>query len=235
MNWRITRFPLLASTNDLALDWMRSGRAAAGDVLVTEEQLAGRGRPGRTWHSPRGALLVTVVLPFRPERVGWTALAAGAAVASTARELGVAAGVKWPNDVVLDGRKLAGVLAETSVPGLVAIGIGMNVSNPLPDDPALADRTARLADSLPGITPEAVLEALLPQLAGYWALLLAEDLTPLHERWTGLDTTTGRRLRWSQEAVTGTAVGLDAAGGLLIRTDAGRVVAANVGEVSFLD
>lgn len=234
MTWRISRFPILASTNDLALDWMRSGRATAGDVLVTEEQLSGRGRPGRVWHSPKGALLMTAVLPFIPERVGWTSLAAGVAVASAARDLGAPAGVKWPNDVVLNGRKLAGVLAETSVPQLVAIGIGMNVSNPLPDDPELANRSARLADTVPDADVEIVLNRVLARLASCWELLRASDLTPLRSAWEGLDTTAGRRLRWSERGVTGVAEGVNEHGALILRTTEGRLVTAAVGEVTFL-
>src|SRR3954469_13932066 len=114
MNWRIERFAVLPSTNDLALTRMRCGEARAGDVIVAGSQSAGRGRPGRTWHSPEGALLMTAVLPFHPARAGWNALAAGAAVASAVRALGAPAGVKWPNDVVIHGRKLAGILAETT-------------------------------------------------------------------------------------------------------------------------
>lgn len=234
MNWNVTRFPVLASTNDLALEWMRAGQARAGDVLVTAEQRAGRGRPGRTWHSPPGALLMTVVLPFVPERVGWTSLAAGLAVATAVREWGVPAGVKWPNDVVLEGRKLAGVLAETSVPGLVAVGIGLNVTNPLPPDPELAARTARLADHLPEITVEQVLDRVLVQLERQWSLLSVLNGCPLSLAWAELDTTRGRRLRWSEEGVTGTAEGVDDTGALILRTDSGRLITAAVGEVTFL-
>lgn len=234
MNWNVTRFPLLASTNDLALEWLRAGQARAGDVLVTAEQLAGRGRPGRSWHSPRGALLMTAILPFAPERVGWTALAAGIAVASAVRELGAPAGVKWPNDVVLEGRKLAGILAETSVPGLVAVGIGMNVTNPLPPDPDLAARTARLADLVPGVDVDGMLQRVLGHLAGTWSLLAAADLHPLQRAWTELDTTQGRRVQWSAAGVCGTAEGIDETGALLLRTDDARLVTAAVGEVTFL-
>lgn len=234
MNWNVTRFPVLASTNDLALEWMRAGNARAGDVLVTAEQRAGRGRPGRAWHSPPGALLMTAVLPFVPERVGWTSLAAGIAVATAVREWGVPAGVKWPNDIVLDGRKLAGVLAETSVPGLVAVGIGLNVTNPLPADPELAARTARLVDTLPEITVEQVLEQVLAQLERQWTLLEVLDACLLSVVWEALDTTRGRRLRWSEEGVTGTAEGVDEHGALILRTDSGRLVTAAVGEVTFL-
>jgi BirA family transcriptional regulator, biotin operon repressor / biotin---[acetyl-CoA-carboxylase] ligase len=238
MNWRIHRFPLLASTNDLALSCLRAGTARAGDVIVAAEQAAGRGRPGRSWHSPKGALLCTAVLPFLPERAGWAALAAGIAAARAARDLGAPAGVKWPNDVVLDGRKLAGILVETCVPDLAAVGIGMNVANPLPPEPELAARTARLADFLPPAGPEsgveAALRAALARLAGCWELLLAADLEPLRREWEALDTTAGRRVRWSEEGITGTAVGVDADGALLLRTEDERTIAARVGEVAFL-
>jgi BirA family biotin operon repressor/biotin-[acetyl-CoA-carboxylase] ligase len=238
MHWRLRRFPILASTNDLALEWLRSGQAAAGDVLVAEEQLAGRGRPGRVWHSAKGALLFTAVLPFRPERVGWTSLTAGIAVAEAVRSLDAPAGVKWPNDVVLEGRKLAGILAETTATTsppchILAVGIGVNVTNPLPDDPALAGRAARLADFLPAVTTEQVLEAVLQRLAERWPLLAASDLGPLLQAWVELDTTRGRRVRWSQEDLTGVAQGVDDAGALLILADDGRRVAAAAGEVEF--
>ena len=234
MNWSVTRFPVLASTNDLALEWMRAGTARAGDVLVAAEQRAGRGRPGRTWHSPPGALLMTAVLPFVPERVGWTSLAAGAAVATAVRGLGVPAGVKWPNDVVVEGRKLAGVLAETSVSGLVAVGIGMNVTNPLPPDPELAARTARLVEYLPSATVELLLERVLGELERHWGLLSAPENRPLSTVWEELDTTRGRRLRWSEAGITGIADGVDVSGALILRTTDDRLVTAAVGEVTFL-
>ena len=233
MNWRIHRFPILPSTNDLALEWMRSGQATAGDVLVADEQLAGRGRPGRAWHSGHGALLFTAVLPFWPERVGWTALAAGVAVASAVRELGAPAGVKWPNDVVLRRRKLAGILVETSTPGLAAVGVGMNVSNPLPEE--VRERAVRLDDSVPDVTPESVLDAVLGQMAAAWDRLSVNDLAALRERWEALDTTVGRGVRWSEAGIVGTADGIEDSGALRIRTDDGRVLVAAVGEVGFLD
>lgn len=233
MNWQIRRFPILASTNDLALEWIRANMAPAGTVLVAEQQTSGRGRPGRVWHSPRGALLTTVVLPFYPEHVGWTALAAGLAVCRTARELGVPAGVKWPNDVVVSGKKLAGVLVETSSPKLAAVGIGLNVHNPPPDDPELAARTARLADDCPGITVDAVLERLLPHLAQAWSQLAAGDLTSLRTSWSEMDTTAGRRVRWAHGNLAGTAEGVEADGSLRIRTDGAVPVVVSAGEVVF--
>jgi BirA family biotin operon repressor/biotin-[acetyl-CoA-carboxylase] ligase len=234
VNWRVHRFSILASTNDLALTWMRSGRATAGDVIVAGEQTAGRGRPGRAWHSAKGSLLMTAVLPFPAERAGWVALAAGVAVARAARSLGVEAGVKWPNDVVLNGRKLAGVLAEVGGSGPVAVGVGLNVCNPLPEDPELALRIARLADVAPGVTVEAALDAVLEQLALAWTALQQPDLTPLRHAWQEMDATVGREVLWSHGPLHGIAEGFDEAGALLIRGRDGRIVRATIGEVTFL-
>jgi BirA family biotin operon repressor/biotin-[acetyl-CoA-carboxylase] ligase len=157
------------------------------------------------------------------------------AVARAVRELGAPAGVKWPNDVVLDGRKLGGILAETSVANLVALGIGLNVCNPPPEDPRLAARSTRLVDAVPGIGVEDVLEPLLRHLSAFWQMLLAPDLAPLRGAWSELDTTSGRRLHWSEGDARGLAEGVDADGALRIRTDDGRLVAVQVGEVVFLN
>lgn len=232
--WRVNRFPILESTNDLALAWIRSNLTTAGDVLVAAEQTGGRGRPGRRWHSPKGSLLFTAVLPFYPHRVGWTSLAAGVAVAQACRDFGAPAGVKWPNDVVLQDRKLAGVLVEANSTGLVAVGIGMNVTNPVPDELTNGYRAARLADFVPNVTVEEALDAVLARLAENWDLLASTDLNPLRRLWTEFDTTAGRKLRWSHGDRCGIAEGVLESGALRIRTDDGVLLTASVGEVGFV-
>lgn len=235
IRWNVSRFGTVASTNDLAMERMRAGAASPGDVFVAERQSAGRGRLGRAWDSPPGALILTAVLPFYPHRVGWTALAAGIAVARAVRDLGAPAGVKWPNDVVLEGRKLAGILAETAGRDLVAVGIGLNVVNPPPEDPQLAARVVRLADVLPSPTVEAALERVLARLAEYWAALSGRELGVLRREWEALDTTRGRRVHWTHGDVLGVAVGVDETGALRIRAEDGDVVVASVGEVLFVE
>jgi BirA family biotin operon repressor/biotin-[acetyl-CoA-carboxylase] ligase len=234
-NWRVSRFPILESTNDLALAWIRSNLTSAGDVVVAAEQTGGRGRPGRQWHSPKGALLFTAVLPFYPHRVGWTSLAAGVAVAQACRDFGAPAGVKWPNDVVLHERKLAGILVEANSTGLVAVGIGMNVTNPVPEELNNGYRAARLADFVPNVTVDDALEAVLTRLAETWDLLAAPDLNPLRRLWSEFDTTIGRKLRWSHENLFGTAEGVIESGALRIRTEEGALLTASVGEVGFVN
>ena len=233
--WRVNRFPILESTNDLALAWIRSNLTSAGDVVVAAEQTGGRGRPGRRWHSPKGALLFTAVLPFYTHRVGWTSLAAGVAVAQACRDLGAPAGVKWPNDVVIHDRKLAGVLVETNSTGLVAVGIGLNVTNPVPEDVTDGYLGARLADFVPKVTVDDALDAVLSRLSETWDLLAAPEMTRLRQLWAELDTTAGRKLWWSQGELLGIAEGVIETGALRIRTEDGRVHTASVGEVGFVN
>jgi BirA family biotin operon repressor/biotin-[acetyl-CoA-carboxylase] ligase len=129
--WRVEVVPLAGSTNALVADRARAGEPA-GLVVVAEEQTAGRGRLDRSWVSPPRAGLTLSVL-VRPElppgQWPWLPLLTGLAVAQALRsQAGVEAVLKWPNDVLVDGRKVCGVLAEVPVPGAAVLGIGLNVS-----------------------------------------------------------------------------------------------------------
>jgi BirA family biotin operon repressor/biotin-[acetyl-CoA-carboxylase] ligase len=121
------------STNDEALDWASQG-APEGALVVAGHQSAGRGRRGRTWHAPPGsALLFSLVLrpELSPERLGLLTTALGVAGAEAARSFGLDAKVKWPNDVMVEGRKLAGVLVESRLSGdrvEAVAGMGFNIS-----------------------------------------------------------------------------------------------------------
>lgn len=191
VEWRHHYYEEVASTNDLALAALAEGTARSGDLHLAQRQTAGRGRDGREWHSTEGALLFTAVLPFH---AGWTALGAGIAVARAARCLGVPAGVKWPNDVLVGREKLAGILCEARDSRLAAVGIGINVANKLP---ARLDRpAARLVDLAPGVTPEQVLPVVLEQLDLVWRLLDRGDLEALRREWDLLDAMRGRPVNW---------------------------------------
>ncbi|MFZ5851832.1 MAG: biotin--[acetyl-CoA-carboxylase] ligase, partial [Actinomycetota bacterium] len=129
--WRELRVVAETGSTQADLALAAQGGAGEGLVLVAERQRAGRGRLDRSWVSPpRAGLTFSVLLrPGPPEaRWGWLSLLGGVAVAvAVQRVTGVAAAVKWPNDVLVEGRKLAGVLAER-VAGAVVLGVGLNVS-----------------------------------------------------------------------------------------------------------
>jgi len=143
------------STND---DIHRAAEDGApdGTVVVASSMSAGRGSRGRTWHAPLGGLWMTVLRrPSVPAATGVLSLRVGLAVAQLLEQsIAVPVALKWPNDVMLDDRKLGGVLCEMRwhgpEPGWVAIGVGLNVTNPLPD--ALRQRATNMARYAPDIT-----------------------------------------------------------------------------------
>jgi BirA family biotin operon repressor/biotin-[acetyl-CoA-carboxylase] ligase len=146
----------LGSTNDRVKLLVRDG-APEWTTVLADVQTAGRGREGRSWASPAGGLYLSVLLRPAFRHVGVLPLAAGVAVAEAAGEQGVEAALKWPNDVQVDGRKLAGILAEAASGSAgtewVALGIGLNVAAPSASLPLeLRGAVASLADS--GACPE---------------------------------------------------------------------------------
>jgi BirA family biotin operon repressor/biotin-[acetyl-CoA-carboxylase] ligase len=150
-------YPSLGSTNDRAKE-LAQGGAQEGTLVVADEQTAGRGRAGRTWFSPPGAgLAFSVVLrpaASSPEEIGvWTALGALATRAALVR-LGTSPSIKWPNDVLLERGKVAGVLAEAvwedDTVTSVVIGIGVNVRPESVPGPKTLDYPAVCVDSVVG-------------------------------------------------------------------------------------
>lgn len=210
-------FTTLDSTNRYLLQCATTG-APAGLVAVADEQTAGRGRLGRTWVAPAGsALLVSALLrPDLPaDRTHLVTLAAGlAAIAALENLTDVRAGLKWPNDVVIGDRKLAGILAEADGAGAIVVGMGCNVR---PD--ALPPELADIATAV-----EVDREQLLVEwLVAYDARLAALDAVVPEA--IARSATLGRRVRVElpHETITGTATGLTEEGFLVVD---GRVVSA---------
>jgi BirA family transcriptional regulator, biotin operon repressor / biotin---[acetyl-CoA-carboxylase] ligase len=207
-----------SSTNDRARELARAG-APHGTLVTAAEQSAGRGRQGRTWSAPAGrALLLSLVLRDWPYLVP---LVAALAVADVA---GPEARVKWPNDVLLDGRKVAGILAEgRPQEGWLVLGIGLNVAVDLADlPPELRDTAGTL-----GRAPEQV-EATRAELLAALERRLAEPPEATLTALRGLDALHGREVRWA--AGTGRAAGIDDEGRLLVQTPSG-LEAIGSGEV----
>jgi BirA family transcriptional regulator, biotin operon repressor / biotin---[acetyl-CoA-carboxylase] ligase len=203
------------STNDRARELAEQG-APHGALVTAGEQTAGRGRHGRTWVTPPGtAIAASLVLR---EWDALLSLRAGLAVADVA---GPAARVKWPNDVWLDGRKVAGILVEARNGGWAVLGIGVNVAL----DPAtLPPEVAEIAGTLGRDDVEAVLTELLGTLEHRLAQDAAGVVADLRER----DALLGRRV--VHAGGEGEAAGIDESGALLV-TAAGRTTAVSTGEV----
>lgn len=219
-----------ASSNDLLL--ARAGQGAgAGSVLVVDRQTAGRGRRGRNWASaPESSLTFSLLWRFDGgvERLAGLSLAVGVAVVRALAALGVrGAALKWPNDVLLAGRKLSGILVELSSErrGMVAvIGIGLNLRLP-PADVVLDTPAAALADALSAPPERHVLLAqLLIELAPVLDRFARDGFLALRDEWQSLHAWQDapvRVLRDGRVELEGVCRGADADGALLVETAAG--------------
>ena len=213
------------STNERARQ-LALACAPHGTLVTADQQSAGRGRQGRSWSAPAGsALLMSLVLrelePTLP-------LAAAVAVCEACEAVApVACGIKWPNDVWIDERKLAGILVEgRPQEGWGVLGIGLNVAmaeDEFPEELRGAATSLRIAAGEPPST-----ERLLNELLGTLDRRLADPAAEVLEAWRARDALRGRTVRW--QGGEGTAAGIDAEGALLVETTDGRV-ALDAGEV----
>jgi BirA family biotin operon repressor/biotin-[acetyl-CoA-carboxylase] ligase len=213
-----------SSTNDRARELVLAG-APHGTLVTADAQSAGRGRQGRTWSAPAGhALLLSVVLRDPPPLLPlYAAVAIAETVAGVATDR--EAGIKWPNDVHLDGRKVAGILAEgRPQEGWAILGVGLNVAVRLQDLPPELHGTAATLGLSAG-QRHAVLDTLLATLGDVLALT-PEDLL---DAWRARDVLRGRDVSWG--GGTGVAAGVDGDGCLVVELDGGGRTALDAGEV----
>ncbi len=230
----IYHFANLSSTNDWLKEASRQG-LPEWSLALADSQTAGRGRHGRAWASPRGNLYLSVLLrPRLPaDRVGLLPLLAGVAVAETAGAWGIEARLKWPNDVVVGGQKLAGILVEgvSGGGGLEAavVGVGLNLLQELGGVPEDVRRSAASVEALAGrlLAPVAAAACVLGRLRAWYDVL---GLTPqtVVEAWRRLSVPWWGRpveVRSGAEAIRGVAEGIEERGGLVLqREDGSRVV-----------
>jgi BirA family biotin operon repressor/biotin-[acetyl-CoA-carboxylase] ligase len=220
--------PRVTSTLDMVHELAAEG-APGGTVVLADEQVKGRGREGRRWHSPRGAgiLLGYLHRPVQEPVSGVLALRVGLAVGETLAVLGFLPRLKWPNDVVLGDHKVGGILCETRTgndgAAWVSVGVGLNVHGPVPAE--VVERAGALDEVKPGITRLAVLEELIPrlhQLRSGSALSDAEQAA-----YRRLDWLAGREV---VEPLAGRVSGVDPDGALVVETGSGmrRVLAGTV-------
>jgi BirA family biotin operon repressor/biotin-[acetyl-CoA-carboxylase] ligase len=216
------------STNQRAKELAAAG-APHGTLVTAAEQTAGRGRQGRTWLAPPGsAILMSLVVRGAGEAYALLPLATALAVSEACEEHApVECAIKWPNDVWIDRRKVAGILLEgRPQEGWAVIGVGLNVSTAeeeLPEE--LRDTaTSLVAAGAEDIDKEAVLATVLARLGDWLAAKPVEVITA----WSHRDALLGDRIRWN--GGEGVAAGIDDSGALLVDTDDGRV-SLDAGEV----
>jgi BirA family biotin operon repressor/biotin-[acetyl-CoA-carboxylase] ligase len=218
---------LTDSTNERALELAAAG-APGGTVVTAFEQSAGRGRQGRSWSAPAGkALLCSAVLAPLDSRHRLLPLSVPLAVCEAAEGLGAGhCAVKWPNDVWIGGRKLAGVLIEARPPRWAVIGIGLNVAIEAEEFPAELRDTAASIGAGAGV--EEALASVCDAL-DRWVEAVDPDVLAEFDR---RDALRGRVIAWTGAGSgTGTAEGVDEDGRLRVATPDGDHITLGAGEV----
>lgn len=235
----------LGSTNTVALELAGAG-ASEGAVVIADSQSSGRGRRGRAWLSPPGTNLSLSVI-LRPdlsprEAAMLTLLAAVAAASALQRTTALPVSIKWPNDLMVRGKKLGGILTEIRADMdrifHAVVGIGININLGSDDLPADLKGTATSSLIETGIFRQrAPLAAeLLKELDLWYALYLAQGRGPVLTAWRRMSDTLGRTVRavLNDEALTGVADDIDDEGMLLIREENGTVRRVSAGDITIL-
>jgi BirA family biotin operon repressor/biotin-[acetyl-CoA-carboxylase] ligase len=237
----LVEFDEIDSTNEEA-----RRRAAKGELqpvwLRADRQTAGRGRRGRAWESPIGNLAATLLIaPAKPAaQCAQLSFVTAIAAADTAAGFAPTADikVKWPNDVLANGRKLAGILLESASGGdgaltFLAIGIGMNLAHFPPDTEFPATSLAAIGASVPSAS--AALAQLAAHFAKWYDVWMTNGFTPIQDAWLARAAGLGTRIRarLSHEETSGVFEGIDNTGALILRESQGRTRTIAAGEVFF--
>jgi BirA family biotin operon repressor/biotin-[acetyl-CoA-carboxylase] ligase len=242
---RIDYFAQTDSTNVRARAIAAEG-APEGTVVVAEEQLQGKGRRGRAWHSPAGegiyisAILRPRVQPYEaPQLVLMSAVAAAETLLVHAA---IPVAIKWPNDILVSGKKIAGILTEMSVDmdriDYVIIGLGLNVNTPAA---GLPREIAGIATSLRIETGRAfprveLLRSYLENLEGYYTLFQQRNFEPIRRRWLELSRIIGKQVKIAGVECTyeGEVVDIDPNGFLILKSPDGTTQRVLAGDVSLI-
>ena len=240
MNALIIHLRSTTSTNDVAAELARQG-AQEGTVVVADHQTAGRGRRGRTWQGPSGTcLLCSIILrpQLAPTQAARLTMLASVAAVQAIRQTGAPAVIKWPNDILLNGRKLGGILVETGISGEqiahAVIGIGINANVPAAGLHALSPQATSLrVETGHSVARPRILRLVLNELFARYPTLSDAPDTIYHE-WLGLLDTIGRQVTidLGGRLLQGHAEGAGSDGALLVRQAGGSLTAVTYGDVS---
>lgn len=239
--YRLRRFDEVDNTSDEAKRQAAQG-APHGTIIVAGRQTAGRGRRGRAWESPEGNLYASLLLrpDYEPQQAAQLSFVTALAVAETVRGILPAkkrVELKWPNDVLVKGRKISGILLESSPRGggldWLVIGCGINIAS----QPKLASgkATSLMAEGAPELTPDAVLEPFVQALHSGIERWKLNGFAPVREAWLASARGVGRsvEVRLPGETLRGTFAALDENGALRLELAGGGERLVTGGEVYF--
>jgi len=231
------------STNKWAKELAMYG-ACEGTVVIAETQIRGRGRLGREWVSPIGGLWFSLILrpELRPTEAVKLTFVAGLAVAKVLREMfGLKAETKWPNDVLVNGRKICGILTEMNTTGetvnFVLVGIGINANFDV--EKVFPEQLKKVVTSLENelgrkVRLESLFRSLLERLENLYELFLREGFNPVLKEWKNYAGFLGCQVEVTSptEKLSGLALDIDYEGALVLRLEDGTMRRVFVGDVS---
>lgn len=224
MNWKYYDFDIVDSTNNLATNY------PPGTVITAKIQTAGRGRYGRQWISREGNLFLSLVLKDEETQTPFLPFAAAVSVAETLVNCGYNVKIKWPNDILFNQGKAAGILLERTEKGTVIIGIGINLSS-APQENVLY-QTSALETTL---TPKELTVAICDYITYYTKLLKAEGFEKIRLKWLEYAYGIGEKIhvRLPNETITGIFEELTPQGAISLKQGNGTVRFITVGDIFF--
>jgi len=240
MGQRVIYFPSLTSTMAVAKQEAQQG-AAEGTVIIAGEQTSGKGRMKRTWVSPKGSIALSIILYPSVVYLPSLIMVASLAVTHTIEAVtDLKSQVKWPNDVLINGRKVCGILIESQVTGnkvdYAIIGIGLNVNLKVSDFAEILPFATSLSDELgKSVSLLEVTRRLLVEIERLYLTLPAEE--SIYQEWRESLVTLGRkvRVRWGDTTYQGLAESVAKDGSLLLRHSDGSLTKIVAGDVTLGD
>ena len=229
----------LTSTQDAARALAAQG-ANEGTIVIAETQAAGRGRIGRGWASPPGGIYLSIILrpAIKPsEALRFPLIAVVAAAQAIEQLTGLKPQLKWPNDIIVAGRKGGGILTEMSAEmdrvNYIVIGMGINVNTESFPDEIRGIATSLRAECGKEVSRVQLVQDILAQLESLYQVFQVSGFAAIRERWKALSNTIGARvsIRGEREQVEGEAIDIDEDGALILRKANGaleRVIAGDV-------
>ncbi|MCX6011139.1 MAG: biotin--[acetyl-CoA-carboxylase] ligase [Chloroflexi bacterium] len=234
---KVIAYPSLTSTNDIAKREAKKG-AREGTVILAEKQTAGRGRLKRAWLSPRGSIALSIILHPTPTQLPSLIMLASLAVAHCIEKVGgLETQIKWPNDVLINGKKVCGILIESDVRGsavdYAVIGIGLNVNLKPADFPEIAATATSLSHELGReLSRLEIIRCLLVEAEKLYLALPAEDT--VYREWRDRLVTLGKKVEVSsgEASYQGIAESVASDGSLFLRQPDGSLIKIVAGDVS---
>ena len=226
-------FESVDSTNDIAMEWLREG-AESGSVVLADEQRRGKGRKERVWYTPAGvALAVSVILKPPPDYAHRITMIGALAVYDLCASVGVQnLGIKWANDVQINGKKVAGILPEAAWENgqLLGVVLGMGVNVRVKFEDELAQTATSIENEIDQSLDRLELVATLLERVDYWMSRI--DTDKVFNTWKARLNTIGRQVE--VDGIIGEAQDVDASGALLIKVADGSIKRVMAGDVSLV-